>query len=175
LAGARHAGAGGARRRAISNSVGEHLSRRGRLCPCPDGQAQDSRRPYNAAYRPREPPGPLHHHQPRHSRGESAERREVDLNNLVEEALNLAYHGARAQDQKFNITLERDFGAAIPPIELVPQDITRVCLNLFGNGFYAATKREREGGDPKFPRRSGANCAAPRVRSRTPIFFKLPP
>jgi signal transduction histidine kinase len=85
-----------------------------------------------------------------HSRGESGERREVDLNNLVEEALNLAYHGARAQDQKFNITLERDFADAIAPIELVPQDITRVCLNLFGNGFYAATKREREGGDPKF-------------------------
>jgi GAF domain-containing protein/nitrogen-specific signal transduction histidine kinase len=85
-----------------------------------------------------------------HSRGESGERREVDLNNLVEEALNLAYHGARAQDQKFNITLERDFGAAIAPIELVPQDITRVCLNLFGNGFYAATKRQKEGGDPKF-------------------------
>jgi signal transduction histidine kinase len=48
-----------------------------------------------------------------HSRGESGERREVDLNNLVEEALNLAYHGARAEDQKFNITLERDF--AYPP------------------------------------------------------------
>jgi GAF domain-containing protein len=85
-----------------------------------------------------------------HSRGESGERREVDLNHLVEEALNLAYHGARAQDQKFNITLERDFAAAIAPIELAPQDITRVCLNLFGNGFYAATKRQKEGGDPKF-------------------------
>jgi signal transduction histidine kinase len=85
-----------------------------------------------------------------HSRGDSGERREVDLNNLVEEALNLAYHGARAQDQSFNITLERDFGAGIAPVELVPRDITRVCLNLFGNGFYAATKREREGGDPKF-------------------------
>ena len=46
-----------------------------------------------------------------HSRGESGERREVDLNALVEEALNLAYHGARAQDQNFNITLERDFAA----------------------------------------------------------------
>jgi len=85
-----------------------------------------------------------------HSRGESGERREVDLNNLVEEALNLAYHGARAQDQKFNITLERDFADAIAPIELVPQDITRVCLNLIGNGFYAATKRQKEGGDPAF-------------------------
>src|SRR5271155_268432 len=47
-------------------------------------------------------------------------------------------------------TLERDFADAIAPIELVPQDITRVCLNLFGNGFYAATKRQKEGGDPAF-------------------------
>jgi len=69
---------------------------------------------------------------------------------LIEEALNLAYHGARAQDQSFNITLERDFAPAITPIELVPQDITRVCLNLFGNGFYAASKRQKEGGDPNF-------------------------
>ena len=50
-----------------------------------------------------------------HSRGASGERREVDLNALVEEALNLAYHGARAQDQHFNITLERDFDQAIAP------------------------------------------------------------
>jgi two-component system NtrC family sensor kinase len=85
-----------------------------------------------------------------HSRGGTGERREVELNGLVEEALNLAYHGARAQDQNFNITLERDFGAALAPIELVPQDVTRVCLNLFGNGFYAATKRRQAGSDPKF-------------------------
>src|SRR5438045_3516444 len=61
-----------------------------------------------------------------HSRGSSGERRSVDLNGLIEEASNLAYHGARAQDQTFNITLERDFAPAIAPIELVPQDITRV-------------------------------------------------
>ena len=85
-----------------------------------------------------------------HSRGESGERRPVDLNNLVEEALNLAYHGARAQDQSFNITLERDFAAAIAPIELVPQDVTRVLLNLIGNGFYAATKRLKDGAEPNF-------------------------
>jgi signal transduction histidine kinase len=85
-----------------------------------------------------------------HSRGETGERRSVDLNGLVEEALNLAYHGGRAQDQSFNITLERDYGRDLAPIELVPQDITRVCLNLFGNGFYAATKRQKEGGDPTF-------------------------
>jgi signal transduction histidine kinase len=85
-----------------------------------------------------------------HSRGTSGERRSVDLNGLIEEALNLAYHGGRAQDASFNITLERDFAEAIAPIELVPQDITRVCLNLFGNGFFAATKRQKEGGDPTF-------------------------
>jgi len=88
-----------------------------------------------------------------HSRGVSGERREVDLNALVEESLNLAYHGARAQDQSFNITLERAFDPALRPIELVPQDMTRVFLNLFGNGFYAANKRAqaaRNGGGGAF-------------------------
>src|SRR6185295_17907054 len=66
-----------------------------------------------------------------HSRGSSGERRTVDLNGLIEEALNLAYHGGRAQDQSFNITLEREYASTLSPIELVPQDITRVCLNLF--------------------------------------------
>jgi signal transduction histidine kinase len=85
-----------------------------------------------------------------HSRGASDERREVDLNGLVEEALNLAYHGARAQDQNFNITLERELGSGITPIELVPQDMTRVLLNLIGNGFYAATKRRHDEATPDF-------------------------
>jgi len=85
-----------------------------------------------------------------HSRGSSGERRVVDLNTLADEALNLAYHGARAQDQTFNVTLERDFGEGILPIELAPQDITRVLLNLFSNGFYAAIRRAREGGDAGF-------------------------
>jgi PAS domain S-box-containing protein len=85
-----------------------------------------------------------------HSRGGSGERREVDLNGLVEEAINLAYHGARAQDLNFNITLERDFAQGIGPIELAPQEITRVLLNLLGNGFYAATKRQRVGAGPDF-------------------------
>jgi signal transduction histidine kinase len=85
-----------------------------------------------------------------HSRGGSGERREVDLNGLVEEAINLAYHGARAQDLNFNITLERDFAQGIGPIELAPQEITRVLLNLLGNGFYAATKRQRVGAGADF-------------------------
>jgi PAS domain S-box-containing protein len=82
-----------------------------------------------------------------HSRGASGERREVDLNSLVEEALNLAYHGARAQDAGFDITLEREFDPGVAPIELAPQEMTRVFLNLFGNGFYAATKRARGNGE----------------------------
>jgi signal transduction histidine kinase len=85
-----------------------------------------------------------------HSRGASGERRNVDLNGLVEEALNLAYHGARAQNANFNITLECDLDAAIAPIELAPQEMTRVLLNLFGNGFYAANKRCNDRGDPQF-------------------------
>jgi signal transduction histidine kinase len=84
-----------------------------------------------------------------HSRGSSGERREVDVNALIDEALNLAYHGARAQNQSFNITMERDFATGLAPIELNPQDMTRVFLNIFSNGFYAANKRMREnGGDP---------------------------
>ena len=69
------------------------------------------------------------------------------MNALVEEALNLAYHGARAQDQEFNIAMERAFEPGLEPIEIVPQDLTRVFLNLFGNGFYAASQRARETGD----------------------------
>ena len=78
-----------------------------------------------------------------HSRGSSGERRWVNFNALIEEALNLAYHGARAQDQSFNITLERDLAEDITTIELSPQDITRVLLNLFSNGFYAVRKQQK--------------------------------
>jgi two-component system NtrC family sensor kinase len=85
-----------------------------------------------------------------HSRGVSGERRVVDLNALIEEALNLAYHGARAQDASFNITLERDFDRGLAPTELAPQEMTRVFLNLFGNGFYATAKRQRDGGGSEF-------------------------
>ena len=110
-----------------------------------------------------------------HSRGSSGERRMVDLNALIDEALNLAYHGARAQDQSFNITLERDFGEGIAPIEVNPQDMTRVFLNIFANGFYAATRRARErrghrvhadaeGHHPRCRRGGGGPCAGQRHR-----------
>jgi signal transduction histidine kinase len=76
-----------------------------------------------------------------HSRQGSGEHRPVDINALVEESLNLAYHGARAEKQGFNITLKRSFDPAAGEVDLFPQEITRVLLNLISNGFYAATKR----------------------------------
>jgi two-component system, NtrC family, sensor kinase len=85
-----------------------------------------------------------------HSRGVSGERRVVDLNALIEKALNLAYHDARAQDASFNITLEREFDRGLAPTELAPQEMTRVFLNLFGNGFYATAKRQRDGAGADF-------------------------
>jgi two-component system NtrC family sensor kinase len=84
-----------------------------------------------------------------HSRQGSQEHRPIDINALVEESLNLAYHGARAEKQGFNITLERSFDPTAGEVDVFPQEITRVLLNLISNGFYAATKRNAEanGGD----------------------------
>jgi GAF domain-containing protein len=82
-----------------------------------------------------------------HSREGSGEHRPVDINAIVEESLNLAYHGARAERSGFNITLQRDLDPEAGMIDLYPQEITRVFLNLISNGFYAATKRKEAGAD----------------------------
>jgi signal transduction histidine kinase/HAMP domain-containing protein len=84
-----------------------------------------------------------------HSRQGSGEHRPVEINALVDESLNLAYHGARAEKQGFTITLERSFDPAAGEVDLFPQEITRALLNLISNGFYATTKRKAEanGGD----------------------------
>jgi two-component system NtrC family sensor kinase len=79
-----------------------------------------------------------------HSREGSGERRSVDLNAIVEDSLNLAYHGARAEKQEFTIKLERSFDPAAGEADLFPQEITRVLLNLISNGVYAAMKRKAE-------------------------------
>ena len=79
-----------------------------------------------------------------HSREGSGEHRPVEINALVEEAVNLAYHGARAEKQGFNIKLERSLDPATGQVDCLPQEITRVLLNLISNGFYAATKREAQ-------------------------------
>ena len=85
-----------------------------------------------------------------HSRQGSGEHRLVDINALVDESLNLAYHGARAEKQGFTITLERSFDPAAGEVDLFPQEITRVLLNLISNGFYTATKRKAEAGGGNF-------------------------
>jgi len=85
-----------------------------------------------------------------HSREGSGEQRSADINTLVEESLNLAYHGARAEKAGFTITLERDFDASAGTAELFPQEVTRALLNLISNGFYAATKRKNENGQSEF-------------------------
>jgi len=83
-----------------------------------------------------------------HSREGSGEHRQADINAIVEESLNLAYHGARAEKNGFNITLKRNLDPDAGAVDLYPQEITRVFLNLISNGFYAATKRkESSNGD----------------------------
>ena len=79
-----------------------------------------------------------------HSRQEAGEHRPVDINALIAESLNLAYHGARAAKQGFNITLEQSLDPAAGVVDVFPQEITRVVLNLISNGFYAAAKRKAE-------------------------------
>jgi two-component system, NtrC family, sensor kinase len=79
-----------------------------------------------------------------HSREGSGDRRAVDINSLVGESLNLAYHGARAEKRDFQIRMDQDFDPAAGEAEVLPQEITRVLLNLISNAFYAAMKRKAE-------------------------------
>jgi signal transduction histidine kinase len=85
-----------------------------------------------------------------HSRESSGEVTPTDINSLLDESLNLAYHGARAEKPGFNIELRRDFDSGAGSIELFPQEITRALLNVISNGFYAATTRSKEIGEPDF-------------------------
>jgi signal transduction histidine kinase len=85
-----------------------------------------------------------------HSREGSGEHRPADINAIVEESLNLAYHGARAEKSNFNITLKRELDPNAGMVDVYPQEITRVFLNLISNGFYAATKRKENGGGEAF-------------------------
>ncbi|WP_194407184.1 GAF domain-containing protein [Bradyrhizobium sp. CCBAU 53351] len=79
-----------------------------------------------------------------HSREGGGEHRLSDINAVVEESLNLAYHGARAEKPQFDVTLERDLDPAAGSADVFPQEITRVLLNLIGNGFHAVAKRKAE-------------------------------
>ena len=85
-----------------------------------------------------------------HSREGSGEHRPVDVNALVEESLNLAYHGARAEKQGFKINMEKSFDPAAGQVDVFPQEITRALLNLISNGFYAATKRKEQDNSDRY-------------------------
>jgi signal transduction histidine kinase len=85
-----------------------------------------------------------------HSREGSGEHRSVNINALVEESLTLAWHGARAEKQAFEITLKQSFDPSAGEVDIFPQDITRALLNVISNGFYAATKRNTAAGDSDY-------------------------
>jgi signal transduction histidine kinase len=81
-----------------------------------------------------------------HSRGRSGERQLTELNAQLAEDVNLAYHGLRAQDKSFNITIETDYDPSLEPILVVPQELSRVFLNLVNNACYAAHERKKTSG-----------------------------
>jgi signal transduction histidine kinase len=82
-----------------------------------------------------------------HSRGKSGEREQVDLNSLLTDCVSLAYHGLRAQDRAFNVRILTDLNADVGSIPAVPQDLSRVFLNIINNGCYAAYERRKKEGE----------------------------
>jgi signal transduction histidine kinase len=86
-----------------------------------------------------------------HSRGKSSERQLTDINNLLSEYVNLGYHGLRATDNTFNIKIETDYDPEIGKINVVPQDLSRVFLNIVNNACYATIQKKKEQKDAYFP------------------------
>jgi len=86
-----------------------------------------------------------------HSRGRSGERQPVDINAMLAEDINLTYHGMRAQDSTFSITIETDFDPAVGKIDVVPQDVSRVFLNILANACYESNRRRRTEGEQFTP------------------------
>ncbi len=82
-----------------------------------------------------------------HSRGKSGEKRPTNLNNLITEYINLAYHGLRAQDDTFNIKIETEFDDSIGVINIVPQDFSRALLNIVTNACYSTHLKKKELGN----------------------------
>ncbi|MCY7351823.1 MAG: tetratricopeptide repeat protein [Cytophagaceae bacterium] len=82
-----------------------------------------------------------------HSRASTGRKQPTDLNALANEYLRLAYQGLRAKDQDFNATLHTDFDAGLGTLNVVPQDIGRVLLNLFNNAFYAVSEKQKQSPD----------------------------
>ena len=79
-----------------------------------------------------------------HSRSSNGQKEPTDINALAEEYLRLAYHGLRAKDKSFNATMKTDFDESIGNINIIPQDIGRVILNLINNAFYAVTEKKKQ-------------------------------
>ena len=84
-----------------------------------------------------------------HSRSSNGIKEPTDINALTDEYLRLAYHGLRAKDKSFNATLKTDFDETVGKIDIIPQDIGRVILNLITNAFYACAERSRSTVDEK--------------------------
>jgi len=82
-----------------------------------------------------------------HSRSSSGVKEPTDINALADEYLRLAYHGLRAKDKSFNASMKTDFDDTIGNINIIPQDIGRVILNLITNAFYVVTEKKKQVGD----------------------------
>ncbi len=78
-----------------------------------------------------------------HSRSSTSEKEPTDINKLADEYLRLCYHGLRAKDPFFNATMQTDFDQSLEKINIIPQDIGRVLLNLFTNAFYSVSERKK--------------------------------
>jgi signal transduction histidine kinase len=76
-----------------------------------------------------------------HSRSSTGQKEPTDINALADEYLRLAYHGLRGKDNSFNVTMKTDFDQSIGKINIIPQDIGRVLLNLYNNAFYAVNEK----------------------------------
>jgi signal transduction histidine kinase len=79
-----------------------------------------------------------------HSRTSSSQKVPTDINALADEYLRLSYHGSRAKDKTFNATLQTNFDDSIEKINIIPQDVGRVLLNLYNNAFYAVTEKKKQ-------------------------------
>ena len=101
-----------------------------------------------------------------HARSSANQRQPTDLNKLLTDYVNLAYHGMRAADPRFNVTIERDLDPAVGEVDVVPQDLGRVCINLFNNAFYAVTEKAQADAtfDPKVALRTVARDGEVEIR-----------
>ena len=79
-----------------------------------------------------------------HSRANSGEKELTDINALAEEYLRLSYYGVRAKDKSFNAMMKTDYDKSISNINIIPQDIGRVLLNLYNNAFYAVNEKKKQ-------------------------------